>query len=477
MHQGFKVVTTEEMARVEKSGDHISFMKQAGAKVGMAALHYIERHQLPKKITLLVGKGNNGGDAFTAGLYLLEQDCEVIAFALYDDVTPLNAKFRDEFKMRGGKFSDEIEGLVIDGLLGTGFRGKLEEKLQRVIQRTNESECPIIAIDIPSGVNGSTGRVEGVAIQATETVTLGMAKIGLFIGSGWNYVGKLHIGDFGLSHEAIAEAQAVCYLPKRLELPVIQRVRHKYQAGYVIGYAGSTQYRGAPKMAGLAALESGAGIVRVFHAGDIGDTPLELISMKWSAKEWKEALKKASSVFIGSGLGDCKKWLKTHLKEIEVPCVIDADALQKGIEFPKGSVLTPHRGEAMRLFGVQAASEEELFKKAIRYCNDNSVTIVLKGAPTFIFGKGHKPVIVPRGDPGMATAGSGDVLTGMVAAMIAQGCGPYEASIIAVTLHAIAGEVAAEYKTSYCVTATDLIEYLPEAFEQFLDKENIIEIL
>lgn len=474
MHEGFKVVSTNEMARVETGGDHISYMLQAGGKVALEAVHYIHAHHLPKKITLLVGKGNNGGDAYTAGLALLDEGFEVAAIALYEKVSPLNEKFREEFREKGGKFTQEMEGLLIDGLLGTGFKGKLEKKIRGCIQKANNSGNPIIAIDIPSGLNGSTGRVQEVAIKANETMTLGMAKIGLFIEDGWNYVGDLLIGDFGLSEQAIAGAEAICYIPKRLELPLIKRVRHKYEAGYVVGYAGSTIFKGAPKLAGLAALESGAGIVRVFHSGEIGETPLELIAVKWNAKLFREALKKAKAVFIGSGLGDCKRWLQTYLKEIKQPLVIDADALQKGIDYPKGAVLTPHRGEAMRLLGLKAASEVDLFAKVIRFCNEKKVTIVLKGAPTFIFGPNHKPVIIPRGDPGMASAGTGDVLTGMIAGIMAQGCSPYEAAMIGVTLHAISGEFAAKDRTSYCLTATDLITFLPVAFEALIDSEEII---
>ena len=474
MHEGFKVVSTSEMARVEKGGDHISYMMQAGRKVALAAIDYIRIFDLPNKVTLLVGKGNNGGDAYTAGLALLGKDFEVAAIPLYEEVSPLNKKFRDEFRKKGGRFTEEMDGLLIDGLLGTGFKGKLENKIRKCIQEANDSDCPIIAIDIPSGLNGSTGVVHDIAIQAKETVMLGLAKIGLFIEDGWKYVGNLLIGDFGLPKEAIAEAEAICYIPKRLELPEIERVRHKYEAGYVVGYAGSTIFKGAPKMAGLAALEAGAGIVRVFHPGEIGDTPLELIAVKWNAKLFKEVLKKAKAVFIGSGLGDCKKWLTTYLKEIKQPCVVDADALQKGVNYPQKAVLTPHRGEALRLFGLKAASEEDLFAKAIRFCNEKKVTVVLKGAPTFIFGPNHKPVIIPRGDPGMASAGTGDVLTGVIAGIMAQGCSPYESAMIGVTLHAISGEFAAQDRTSYCMTATDLLAYLPDAFDVLLKKQEIV---
>ncbi len=474
MHEGYKVVSTQEMARVEATGDHESFMREAGTKVALVVIHYIQQHDLPKKVTLLVGKGNNGGDAYAAGLRLLNDGFSVFAYPLYEKVAPLNEKLREVFRKQGGKFTEKIEGVLVDGLLGTGCQGRLEKKLKMLITLVNHSNLPVFSIDIPSGVHGSSGRVEDVAIQATATVTLGLAKMGLFIEEGWKYVGKLYIADFGLSQEKIAEAEDICYLPKKLELPKVCRIRHKYEAGYVVGYAGSTLFRGAAKMAGLAALRSGAGMVRVFHSGDIGDTSPELMTSQWCSTLWKKSLKKAKAVFIGPGLGECSKWLKAHVKECKLPCVFDADALQKEMMYPKGSVLTPHRGEALRLFGLKTAHEEDLFARAIRYCNANRVTLVLKGAPTFIFGPDHKPVIIPRGDPGMATAGSGDVLTGMIAAFFAQGSSSYEAAILAVTLHAIAGEYSAKDQTSYCMTAMNLIERLPSAFKALLHQEEIV---
>lgn len=477
MMEGYKVVTAEEMARIERvfRGDHEKYMETAGSKVAEIVIQYVESHNLPKQVTLLVGKGNNGGDAYTAGVCLLEKGYQVTAYALYEDGSPLNQKFREKFRKKRGQFGEALEGLLIDGLLGTGSKGKVEKRMAALIKRANESRLPIIAIDLPSGLNGTSGEVGGIAITASETVTLGLPKIGLFIQEGWKHVGKLHLVDFDLPKEALADAETVAYLPKRLELPKVARVRHKYQAGYVVGYAGSKIFPGAAKLSGYAALKAGAGIVRVFHREDIGFAPLELICNDWDVKGWKEALKKANAVFVGPGLGETKAWLKKHLKEIKQRCVIDADALLPGIVYPKGSVLTPHRGEALRLLKMRGAPrDEELFAKVIRFCSREQVYIVLKGAPTLIFGPKHKPMIIPRGDPGMASAGVGDVLTGIVAGLLAQGCGPYEAAILGVTLHAIAGELAAEELTSYCITATDLIGFMPAAFQELLREHDIV---
>lgn len=473
--EGIKVVSTDEMARIEKGGDHEAYMEMAGRRVAEAVIAYIERHELPKQVTLLIGKGNNGGDAYAAGLWLIDEGYQVRAFAPFDQKSDLNQKFRAKFQKKRGSFTEALEGVLIDGLLGTGFKGKLDPKMNELIKEANESELPIIAIDIPSGLNGTSGEVGVRAIIASETVALGMAKIGFFIHQGWNYVGKIHVADFGLPDEKIAAAEAIAYLPQKLELPKMLRVRHKYEAGYVVGYAGSKDFVGAAKMAGYAALKAGAGIVRIFHKDEIGQAPLELICSRWNAKDWILALKKANAVFVGPGLGNSQKWLQKHLQEIKQPCVIDADALQCGIEYPEMAVLTPHRGEMLRLLGLKKAlKDEDLFSKVIRFCNQKKLYVILKGAPTFVFGPNHKPVIIPRGDPGMASAGMGDVLTGIVVALLAEGCGPYESAILGAALHAIAGELAAEELTSYSVTASDLFTYLPDAFQFFVERHDIV---
>ena len=219
-------------------------------------------------------------------------------------------------------------------------------------------------------------------------------------------------------------------------------------------------------MAGLAALRAGAGIVRVFHKGDIGNTPMELICQKWNKKEWSRELKRANAVFAGPGLGaGSRSWMKG----ISLPVVVDADALQKGARFPTQAVLTPHRGEMLRLLGLKSAPQEEDFlARCQKFAERQPVILVLKGAPTYLFAHGKPPLIIPRGDPGMATAGAGDVLTGILAGFLAQKLDLYDAAAVGTYLHALAGEKAAEEKTSYGVIAGDLIEFLPAAFQELM---------
>lgn len=410
-----KVVTAEEMARFPV-GD-------AGKRVAQAAMEMARG----KEVVLLVGKGNKGRDALSAGKILQEKGHKVRTIKI--DAAPKEIHFGD--------------ALIIDGF---------HEPIGSVIRQANASGNPILAIDIPSGLNGTTGAIDSYAIEATETVVVGYPKIGFFIRHGWNCVGKLRLDDFELE-----EAKPIAFLPnlKELRLPKIVRTRHKYEAGYVLGLGGP-----AIKMSGLAALRAGAGIVRLF--GDIENAAPELLINKWNKKIWEKEMQRARAVFVGPSLG--KMWVN----DIDLPCVVDADALVPKRKFPKQSILTPHRGEVLRLLNLKAApEEEELFARIMKFCERHDVYLVLKGAPTFIFAPERLPVIVPFGDPGMATAGSGDVLTGIIAALLAQKMGRYEAALLGVVLHGMAGEEAAKVKTSHCMIATDLIEFLPKAFQNF----------
>lgn len=484
---GVKVVTAAEMARVEKLAveggcSEEKFIREAGKKVALVAMRYVEERKLPKTVYLVVGKGNKGADAYAAGIELLEEGFRVKAFACFpsEACSEENRKLGVEFVRKRGERvpfyeGTEIrfeEGLIIDGMLGTGFKGKVDGKVETAILIANASKNPILAIDLPSGLDGTTGVIGGACIEAALTVSLGMAKSGLFLREGWNHTGRLFVEDFGLPPRFVHLAEEIAYLPDvtRLPLPKIIRNRHKYQAGYVIGYAGSEIMRGAPKMAGLSALRSGAGIVRLFHKGEIGEAPMELISQKWTKKAWDEELKRAGALFAGPGLGTVSK---NWLKEISLPAVFDADALQKGARFPAQAVLTPHRGEMLRLLGLKAApQEEDFFLQCQKFVDRQRLVLVLKGAPTFLFEHGKPPLIIGRGDPGMATAGSGDVLTGIIAALLAQKMVAHAAAALGVYLHGIAGEKAAEEKTSYGLIARDLIECLPKAFHEVL-KHNI----
>jgi ADP-dependent NAD(P)H-hydrate dehydratase / NAD(P)H-hydrate epimerase len=495
--EGLKVVSAQEMARIEaaayaEGASEQGFMETAGSKVADAVREFVQANDLPKVVTLLVGKGNNGGDGLAAGAQLIASGFTVHAFLIYplDVCSPLCKRMHEKFRSSGGSSKQEVsvvfesDGIILDALVGTGFKGQAEGALAAAISGANHSGLPILAIDIPSGLNGTTGEVETIGVKATETLFLGLPKQGFFLKEGWDHVGKLRRLDFGLGEKYIAMAHPVAFLLNEEmlshSLPPMKRTRHKYQAGYVLAVAGSLGMPGAAILTSYAALRAGAGMVRLMHPcgmeAELSGAPFELIRQGWGGSDMRpivrEALR-AQTLLVGPGVGrtkHAKKMLK-RLLEISLPMVVDADALfflaeEPRWELPKGSVLTPHRGEMDLLLG-KGEGKQTYQELCQAYVEKKKVTLVLKGAPTFVYHPGHAPLIITRGDPGMATAGSGDVLTGMIAAMIAQGLEARHASALAVYLHGVSGEMASDALTSYCMTASDLIDFLPEAFGRF----------
>jgi ADP-dependent NAD(P)H-hydrate dehydratase / NAD(P)H-hydrate epimerase len=506
MIQGIKVVTAQEMARIEgiayaKGASEIDYMENAAEAIADLVERFIDRQGLDQRVTLLVGKGNNGGDAYAAGRRLIEKGFSVVAYHVYslESCSPLCQEMCESFKLRGGPihfisgedhFAFEPEGVILDGLFGTGFQGAVGEDFAKIIQAANGSQLPIIAIDIPSGVTGDTGAVETVAIEATMTIYLGLPKLGFFMGKGWDHVGELTYASFGLDQVYIDAAKASAYLVNLDSLsdlmPKTKRTRHKYEAGYVLGVAGSPGMSGAALLSSVAALKSGAGIVRLFHPlgmeGELSHAPYELIREGWNGKEDTrivEEIRRAKALFLGPGIGrgkEAEQMVKRLLSRVTIPCVIDADALfclaeNPQEKLPERCILTPHRQEMKRLLAAaQLSQDEQAFHVSCQaYVEEKQVTLVLKGAPTWIFSPHTPPLIMTAGNPGMATAGSGDVLTGMIAAMLAQGLEPLKAALLATALHGLAGEHAASHLTSYCMTASDLLDYLPDAFLSLSD--------
>ena len=236
---------------------------------------------------------------------------------------------------------------------------------------------------------------------------------------------------------------------------------------------------GALLLASRAALHTGSGIVRLFYPYDAQHAMVaasyELIAEGWDLKDKSRILeesKRAKAALIGPGAGRTKeveKMMKSLLSSLSVPTVIDADALYWLSENPKWSlpeqsILTPHKQEMSRLLKNPAHDDVEFLKQCEEYAQEKKITLVLKGAPTWVFCENSAPIAIPRGDPGMATAGSGDVLSGIIASFLSQGLSPGDAAILGVYVHALAGESAAFEKTSYCMVASDLIEHLPDSF-------------
>lgn len=494
-----KVVTSSEMARVEakslhEGGDAAEYMRKAGIQLASALEHYIAEKQLKNPILLLCGRGNNGGDAYCMGEILAKAKYQVKAYALFEDdkVSELNLLYKKRCIKAGievvsladiGQFQMGDGDIIVDGLLGTGFHGEIEGLMAGVIEKVNERKNPVFAIDIPSGLNGNDGSIAKLAMQASLTVSLGQPKMGLFINKGFDYVGEVSHVDFGMDLKFVEEMEIAAELldstSLREDFPKRRRSCHKYEAGYVLGFSGSPHMPGAAILSTLAAMRSGAGIVRLYSAKGTFCPSLapEVIHCHWDLHHLdsiKEEMKRARSIYMGPGMGkgeDERQLVHFVLREAKCPIILDADALSL-LEYAdlksaaRPVIMTPHRKEALRLMGVPQGNldDRELFIRIHNFVNYHRVIFLLKGAPTFIFRPQHAPIISVRGSPGMATAGSGDVLTGILAALLAAGQDPLIAACFGTNFHGISGEIAAAEKTAMSMIASDMITALPDAY-------------
>lgn len=495
-----KVVIPHQMRDMEQQAlrdgaSENDFMQEAGSGIALVVHDFVERFGLDRHAILLCGKGNNAGDGYVAGINLLHLDYHIHAYQIYSlsECSSLCQQNAARFTQEGGMITElgfdteiqfPLDGVIIDAIFGTGFQGDLDPMALKLIQAANSSGLPIIACDIPSGLNAETGEIKEAAIIASQTAFLSLPKQGFFLNGGWNSVGKLRAVNFGLDEEYIEE------LPELMEmlsdemvlamLPEIKRNRNKYEAGYVVGLAGSEEMPGAALLASTAALKSGAGMMRLFYPKgmeiQLSISPPEIIKTAIEFVKPEpvlEHLKKATAFFIGPGLGKSSaigQLLLQLLPKVTVPTVIDADALnslaEKWVAVPEKTILTPHMGEMHRLLKLKQKFPLDLdfLTRCQRFSEDKNVTLVLKGAPTFIFHPQVPVHISPVGDPGLATAGTGDVLTGIIAGLLAQGLSPHQAACLGCYLHGVAGEEASLELTSYCMTASDLLEFLPIAF-------------
>jgi len=498
-----KVVTPSEMSRIERlaiqdGSSGPAFMEQAGQGVASVVHTFVEKHQLARKVLLLCGRGNNAGDTYVAGIILLKKGYQVAVLQMEPDqsCSRLCQEHRSTFLERGDSISADQPfseySVIIDGLFGTGFHGSLQEPYASVVKKANRSGKPIIAVDIPSGLNGETGEEVGEAIHAAVTVGLQFPKSGFFLLNAWNTVGKLTLKEFGLPQQYIDQTQAIMQMITASEakqlLPTIVAKQHKYQRGYVVGVAGSPGMSGAALLSSESTLRGGAGIYRLLHPEgmeeELSASVYEVIKESYGAEKGSEqilkAMERASAVYIGPGIGRSeatKKILKELLPQLNKPCVLDGDALtliaEGNLPLPKGAVLTPHEGELMRLMKLNEKPTLDLdfLRSCQAYAEKNQVTLVFKGGPSFIFHPGENFSVNPSGDPGMATAGSGDVLTGLIAALLAHGLPPFDAARLGVYLHGLAGEYAAEEKTSHCMMASDIINHFPDAYKFVEEKK------
>ncbi|MFV0449191.1 MAG: NAD(P)H-hydrate dehydratase [Vibrio sp.] len=398
---------------------------------------------------------NLKGDALSAYYHWLDHDGEVYPF---DDVIP-----------------DDID-LIIDGLLGTGLSGTVREPIKDIIQLLNASHVPVVAIDIPSGLCANTGAVLGVAVKANHTISFIGLKQGLVTGQARNYVGQLHFAGLGVEEcfEQQNKPTLKSILPKSIKLMLAQReaCAHKGMYGKVLLIGGNEGMGGAMILAARACARVGCGLIasllHPFNVSSILVSIPEVMSAAWDDEQRiKRRLEWSNVVAIGPGLGrDAKaEMLFRHTQDLLTNKVVDADALYFLAQNPNSDdkrIITPHPAEAAKLLGVDVNSiEADRFKAIKDLQNKYGGVVVLKGAGTLV-SDGNEIFVCLAGNPGMASGGMGDVLTGVIASILAQGLSCFEAAKLGVIIHSKAADVNAKEKGERGMLASDLLCHLRE---------------
>jgi hydroxyethylthiazole kinase-like uncharacterized protein yjeF len=478
--------TAEEMRAAEAAyrGPTLELMERAGRKV---AEEILGRYPEARRVAVWCGPGANGGDGFVVARELARarRACSVRLLGPEEKVTGDAAVNLRRARRDGIPFLEEpgAADLVVDALFGTGFRGKPRPEAERAIELMNAAGVPIVAVDLPSGVDGSTGRVQGAAVRAALTVTFHAPKVGHVVAPGRFLAGNLVVADIGLARTKTRARRATARV---LELVPRRRERdNKYSAGSVLVVGGSTGLTGAPSLASQAALRAGAGIVTACVPASLNavfeQRLLEVMTRpcpdedgtmtRDAADTILAAAERAGAVALGPGLGrtEAVQALVGHLLDrLDKPVVLDADGLWAlaghldwvfSREAP--TVLTPHAGELGRLIGRPSAWVDANRLDAVQSgADDAGAVVLLKGADTLVAAPGRGPVVVDLGNAGLATAGSGDVLTGVTAAFLAKGMDGPLAAAAAPAACGRASQLAAERHGQAGLIASDVVEAL-----------------
>jgi NAD(P)H-hydrate epimerase len=471
-----------DKAAVEQDGlAEIELMQRAGQSVWRSLL---ARWPGVSTITVFAGAGNNGGDAFVVALDALRQgvDVQLLIQGDLSRQSDTSRHFRKLWEQAGGEYEDwqgqALNGdVIVDGLLGIGLQRELDEHWQKLIAAINACDVPRVAIDIPSGLNGSTGNPQPVAVEAQLTVTFIGAKTGQYLADGPDYCGELLYEDLGVTTSRRQNVPAALKVIDSCQLPPPRkRNSHKNHYGNLLIIGGDQGMSGAVALAAQAALRSGAGLVTALvHPecrANLASFP-EIMVLGWDALESK--LSQASVVVIGPGLGDSTAAARClqSLRRVDLPMVVDAGALKT--EFlhslkSKQVVITPHPGEAATLLSCASAEiQADRLKACDRLVETFAATCVLKGSGSLIGQQGAIPALNAGGNPGMASAGMGDVLSGIIAALLGQGLTPFEAAKSAVFIHGLCAEYGCTEQDQTGLIASDIVKQIPAVVKRLRD--------
>lgn len=455
--------------------------------------------QAGQRILVVCGKGNNGGDGLVAARILGERghEVETVLVGGGEGVTPDSkvnldrlGSFRDAPDGRIGEILPDFE-VVIDAIFGTGFSGEPRDAAAAAISSLNEASSTVIAADIPSGVNASTGEITGSAVEAAATVTFHMSKIGHWVAPGRWVRGDLEVAPIGIPSGAPAIPYAGLISDRVLSLPPTRSAAsNKFTAGKVVICGGSRGLTGAVCLSATAAIRSGAGYatvvvpaeleqifeVKLTEVMSVGCPSREGVFRGAAEEQIVAACEGADAIVFGPGIGrepSLERLLRSLISRLSSPLVIDADAFQalSGAlalisERRQPTVITPHAGELARLLEKDSTQvAEHRLESALEAARISKAVVVSKGDDTIVT-DGDRIAINPFSTPGLATAGTGDILAGMIGAMLSRGLDPFEAACVAVKAHSRAGLAAVDRVGVDSVIAGDVLEAIPEGLKR-----------
>ena len=509
-----KIITAAQMQELDRrtiSEAHIpatTLMERAGSGI----VSCLEQRLGPlrgKTVTVICGKGNNGGDGFVAARLLRRRhaNVRVLALAPTSELSRDAATMYRQFVRGTGKSSVYLYtskaqaqaflqdcDIVVDALLGTGLSSAVTGRYAEAIDVINETGRPVVAVDLPSGLHADTGTILGRAVRASLTVTFGLPKLGLYQSNGIDLAGEVAVVDIGIPSAYIDAVESRTTLmtesDMRMYLPRRRPSSHKGTFGHAGIIAGSVGKTGAAAMAARAALRVGAGLVTVAVPTSVNDilesklleamtVPMPETKARTFARTALDRLvafmSARTAIAIGPGLSthpETVELVQALTKQLDRPAVLDADALNAltgrtallaSCKTPP--IITPHPGEMARLEAdaTPQTVNSDRIGTASRFARERGLFVVLKGARTVVARPDGTVAICPTGNPGMATAGTGDVLTGMMVGLLAQGVPAWEAACAATYLHGTAGNLAAVRKGQAGMIAGDVIEEIPYA--------------
>jgi hydroxyethylthiazole kinase-like uncharacterized protein yjeF len=498
----------DQVAIRDRGVPGLALMESAGKGAAEVALGMLPGGR-PGKVAVLAGPGNNGGDGYVLARHLSARGHDVRVYLLAAE-----GKIRGDARVNleawcnsGGALVDAAApgalaarqeeladcDLLVDALFGTGLNAEVRSPFREAIELVNGLGIPTLALDLPSGLDGDLGRILGTAIRATATVTFGFPKRAHYLYPGAAHVGRLTVVDLGIPADVVRENEPLCALLTEEEMRPLLPARplnaHKGTFGHLLLLAGGPGKTGAALLAARAAQRSGVGLTTIAAPRE-GQRALDAKVLETMTESVGEELDEAaadrvlalcagkSALVVGPGLGrgeGAKRMIRRILAALPVPAVLDADALHALAgdlaplrAAPAPLVLTPHPGEMGALLGITAAEvQADRLGVAERFVREHGVTLVLKGAYSVVAEPSGRTWVCPTGNPGMASGGMGDVLSGIIGALLAQGLAASEAARLGTYVHGAAGDLARKHVGETALIASDVVEALPDLWRSW----------